>query len=218
VEFGAADGIYISNTYNLFKQGWKGLYIEGNEKYIDSLNENFPEGCGALVSNEFVIWKESQKGMGRYFDDIADEFLGDKEIDFLSIDIDGGDYYIFKGLKRRPKVLCLEVGYAYHPLFAKELPESKVMRNLGQSYRLFVEQGYKMGYTPVALNLINLFLVRNDFIHHFDDVDKDPITLFKNSYEINTYHGYRAKFHKQRRRRHIPIEDKDYDSIMPIMK
>ena len=39
VEFGAWDGIYLSNTFNLVLNDWNAVYIEGDKsKYIDLLN------------------------------------------------------------------------------------------------------------------------------------------------------------------------------------
>ena len=36
VEFGAWDGIHLSNTFNLVQQGWNAVYIEGNKsRYKD---------------------------------------------------------------------------------------------------------------------------------------------------------------------------------------
>ena len=32
VEFGAWDGIHLSNTFNLVENGWNAFYIEGNRK------------------------------------------------------------------------------------------------------------------------------------------------------------------------------------------
>ena len=37
VEFGAWDGIYLSNTFNLVKQGWEAVYIEGDQKRFKDL-------------------------------------------------------------------------------------------------------------------------------------------------------------------------------------
>jgi hypothetical protein len=38
-EFGAWDGIHLSNTFNLVKQGFNAVFIEGDEmKYKDLLN------------------------------------------------------------------------------------------------------------------------------------------------------------------------------------
>ena len=40
IEIGVGNGLE-NNTLNLFLQGWRGLWIEGNSDFIDQINEKF---------------------------------------------------------------------------------------------------------------------------------------------------------------------------------
>ncbi|MCH9621431.1 MAG: hypothetical protein S4CHLAM20_08510 [Chlamydiia bacterium] len=215
VEFGAMDGIKFSNTYGLCCKGWKGLYIESDKKYEQALQKRFCKRKKINYVIEFIKWKENQKG--RFLDDILDEFLPGREIDFMSIDIDGGDYFIWKSLKARPKVLCIECGFGYHPLFEKPVSEEAILSHpsVGQPMSLFIKEGYKQGYIPIAYNFVNLFLIRKDYAHFFDEIKKDPIDLFKDSFKLLDL-KFKENFFMMRNRLQKPLEDKDYDKILPL--
>ncbi|WP_295399002.1 hypothetical protein, partial [uncultured Thiocystis sp.] len=54
VEFGAWDGVYLSNTYNLIKnKGYKAVLIEGDQKKHNELCKNIPQ-CDVIKLNAFV--------------------------------------------------------------------------------------------------------------------------------------------------------------------
>ena len=104
VEFGAWDGVYLSNTCNLIKRAdYNAVLIEGNAKKYEELCDNFPQ-VSVRKFNRFV----SLAGK-----DSLDSILSETDIpsnfDFLSIDIDGCDYHIFDSLEHYiPKTICVE--------------------------------------------------------------------------------------------------------------
>lgn len=188
VEFGAMDGITISNTRFLYEQGWEGVMIEPNTPDYETLCANYPPSSGVIPLNYFVTHK-SGDSRGLLFDQIKELHFPDREIDFLSIDVDGADYYIFKSLQCRPKVICIEANFNWHPLMNDEVPESIAIQNQQQPLLLFIEQAKQMGYEPVCLT-INLFLVREDLMNHFSDVPKDALTIWTD--------GWRSYYNKKR--------------------
>jgi hypothetical protein len=214
VEFGAGDGVWISNTYSLFKKGWKGFLIEADTSKKYELRKNFPEGCGVNFCNEFVTWKKEDK-RGRLFDEIAQKYFPFKEIDFLSIDIDSGDLYILKSLKRRPKVICIECGMGWHPLQKKEAPESVALNLANQNpIEAHVQIAKQMGYTPVTYNVINLFLVRDDYAYLFSEITNDTVSLYKDSFRLLAKRDRDCLF--SRRNDVKSYEESDFDRQMPI--
>ena len=107
VEFGARDGISDSNAHNLIKNhGYKAVLIEGDKKYFKKLCKNF-------VSDKII---KLNKFIDFHGDDSLDNVLKKTEIpqnfDFLSIDIDGCDYFIFESVELyRPKIVCIEFNH-----------------------------------------------------------------------------------------------------------
>jgi len=102
VEFGVGDGLE-NNTHSLLLKGWKGSWIDGNKNSIDDIKIKFHDliSSGTLaVRHEFLTAEN------------ANEKIGDVEqgeIDLLSIDIDGNDFYILKELAViSPRVIVAE--------------------------------------------------------------------------------------------------------------
>lgn len=90
VEFGAADGFHLSNTANLrIHHGWTGLLLDG------SASDDDP-----LVRREFITAENVNEVFGRH--GVPESF------DLLSLDIDGNDYWVWKALRARPRVVVIE--------------------------------------------------------------------------------------------------------------
>ena len=95
VEFGVADGIFISNTYNLIKnKNYKALLIEPDKIKFKKLQENIPDKKIVKI-NEFVEYDGDNN-----LDSFLIKYNFNVNFDFLSIDIDGNDYHIFESLKK----------------------------------------------------------------------------------------------------------------------
>ncbi len=182
VEFGGADGIHLSNSRKLYEEGWDGCYIEVAKRDFSSLCQNYLNEDRIQCLNYFVTWNLDDK-RGLMFDQIKDLHFKDKEIDFLSIDIDGGDFYILKGLQCRPKVICIENNLYWHPLYTKEIPESIAIQNNQQPLKVLIDAAKELGYRPVCLT-INLFLVREDLAGPFMDTPSDALTLWKDAFRV----------------------------------
>ena len=109
VEFGAWDGLYLSNTANLWTNGWKAVLIEGNPRRWDVLKENTKRSdcvcIKAYVSREGPNSLESLLGSAGV----------DFEVDLLSIDIDGDDYHILDSLDTlKPRIIICEYNWSFN--------------------------------------------------------------------------------------------------------
>jgi len=106
VEFGAWDGIHCSNTANLWRNGWKGILIEGDAKRFAQLVKNAqPFDCMAVCRYVGISG-------GDTLENILKEKKTDPDIDLLSIDIDGDDYHIIASLSSmRPRVIICEYNH-----------------------------------------------------------------------------------------------------------
>ncbi|MEN9405890.1 MAG: hypothetical protein RLZ12_174 [Bacillota bacterium] len=166
VEFGGYDGIAMSNTANLImNHGWHGVFIEGSSKFCQQARSNYHKlGLEAKVSvyNNFITREN-----------IAAIFKAakiPKEFDFLSIDLDGNDYYVWQALAMyRPRVLVIEYNASYPPPLKWIRPYDPNFawdgsNNYGASLNKFEELGKSMGYCLLGTEHMgcNAFFIRKD--------------------------------------------------------
>jgi hypothetical protein len=180
VEFGAWDGCTLSNTRFLAERGWGGVYIESDTDRLNEAKKNCQNFSNVLCLNEFVAWDRATS-LGKTFDQIADEFFPDQEIDVLSIDVDGPDYLILEGLKRRPKIIIVEGGICWHPLVTHRVPDRIGTSYLSQPLAVICKIAKKKGYLPVCYT-INAFFVRSDLFDKFTEIKNDPVSLWFDSW------------------------------------
>jgi len=111
-EFGAWDGKQYSNTWNLVKNhDWHGIMIESNETKYQELVKNAEEVPGKLMTKNYSVGYVKKNGdrIDRPLDDILAECGAPLDIDVISMDTDGPDYYIWEGLvKYKPKMIIIE--------------------------------------------------------------------------------------------------------------
>ncbi|MDB5261415.1 MAG: hypothetical protein JWQ14_696 [Adhaeribacter sp.] len=103
VDIAANDGIFMSNTYHLYKDGYGGLAVECDNKAFASLANSYKNFDNVLLSKAFVYPDNVVKLLEGY--EIPYDF------GFLSFDIDGYDYFVMKELlqKYRPTLICAEI-------------------------------------------------------------------------------------------------------------
>lgn len=156
VEFGARDGVELSNTANLrLNYGWSGILIDAEPK-------------SDIVHKAFITTKNINK------------LLSDIEsIMYLSIDMDGNDYWVWMAIVRDPNVVTIEynskfnnyesVSIAYNPDHIWEGDDY-----YGASLLALKRLGEAKGYTLVyVVDRFDAVFVRNDLI----DDDYEPPSL-----------------------------------------
>ncbi len=158
VEFGARDGISDSNTLNLIKNyNYKAVLIEGDKKYYKKLCQNFPQN-EIIKINKFVDFSGEEK-----LDNLLSVTKIPKNFDFLSIDIDGCDYYIFESLvEYRPKIVCIEFNHLI-PNSVEFVQEKNFKIKQGSSAKSLINLAQRKNYKLVASSLTNLFFVDENF-------------------------------------------------------
>ncbi len=175
VEFGAWDGLYLSNARNLIENaGYSAVLIEGSKTKFSELQKNYSSKKNVVTVNAFVGFNEN---------DNLDAILADTSVpyafDFLSIDVDGNDYHIWKAIaKYRPKMICIE----FNPTFPTEVrfvQRASPLVNQGASLRSLVELGKQKGYELVSVLPFGAFFVDAKFYPLFEIGDNRPETLRK---------------------------------------
>lgn len=166
VEFGAWDGIHLSNTYNLIKnRAYRPVLIEANSKKFQVLQKNMAPFDAVLV-NEFVTFEGNNT-----LDKILGRTAIPKDFDFLSIDIDGNDFWILDSLLEfRPKLICIE----YNPSIPNDVeyvqPRDFSVQK-GSSALSIYNLARQKGYELVVTTRCNLLLVRKEYFDHFQVSD-----------------------------------------------
>lgn len=152
VEFGANDGFTGSNTARLWTRcGWRGVLIETDANYFKKLLEK------TNSYKDHLIRLKRHVGDGvNSIDSILTE-LGISEVDFMSIDVDGNDYYIANSIERiKPRVVECE----YNPTMPSEVDIHQSKNDfLGCSVAALNRIFSVKGYSLVALTDINAFFV-----------------------------------------------------------
>lgn len=172
VEFGVQDGLQ-TNTRLLLYQGWRGLWIEADERAHRKISRSFATeiAAGQLQSLRTFVTAQNISDL------IESARLG--ELDLLSIDIDGNDYWIWDAIAVKPRVIVIEYNAKFRP------PTKWVMQyNPEHRWNYTDYQGASLeslnllarqkGYTIVGCCLagVNAFFVRDDLVPgHFEEPD-----------------------------------------------
>lgn len=111
VEIGSSDGLENNTAFLAFVLKFSGVMIEGDEYKSVLANECLQRfNWGVKFVNAFVSTEN--------IDGILSENSAIKNPDFLSLDIDGNDYYIMESILQkeyRPRIICVEYNSSYGP-------------------------------------------------------------------------------------------------------
>lgn len=164
VELGAGNGSE-NNTVNLLLSGWSGIWIEAGVKNLSAIPRDLAEHInkGNLKVVESFVTRENINAL------LADAGATG-EIDLLSIDLDGNDYWVWENVTGiAPRVVVIEYNATLRP------PHRLVMRYhpahvwdgsnyFGASLKALEVLGERKGYSLVGCSLAgtNAFFVRHD--------------------------------------------------------
>ena len=165
VEFGVQDGLESMGHFLLFN-GWNGLWIDGDKKCFKRLQEYFakPLSSGRLTAvNAFIT-------IDNINEIISEGGKINGEIDLLSIDIDGNDYWIWEKIDCiKPRVVIIEYNAKFPPPceWVMEYNPNHVWDGSdkhGASLKSLELLGKRLGYTLVGTNNNgkNAFFVKTD--------------------------------------------------------
>ena len=195
VEFGVDNGLECNSHYLLHK-GWKGLWIEGNDRNCLEIKRLFPVSIasGSLqVINAFIV------------KDNIDTIIGGSlsgSIDMLSIDIDGNDYWVWESINCiQPRVVVIEYNAKFPPehewiMKYNERHTWEEDDEQGASLKSLELLGRKLGYQLVGTSYtgVNAFFVKQDITKNIFVQPATAENLYNPArWEICYISGHQAK-------------------------
>lgn len=153
-EFGAWDGLRLSNTRLLAERGWAGILIEGDAAKFGELQSNVRNQHVTLVHAEVSL--QGENGL----DAILERSGCPRAFELLSIDVDSDDLAIWMTLQHhRPTCVVIEfnVTIPFDVDFVN--PPGRAW---GNSARTIERVGRGKGYRLVAMTKMNLIFVDAD--------------------------------------------------------
>ena len=152
IEFGAWDGVHLSNCKLLADHNWSGFFIEGNSLRFEDCKKNYKDNNKIKVLNKFIDEKFT-------LNDLIKENNIDK-IDVLSIDIDGKDLTELKRLTLvKPKVIIIE----YNSTIPFDVECEDNIGGNGSSYLSINNHLSKNNYELINFTVCNLIFIEKDF-------------------------------------------------------
>jgi hypothetical protein len=192
VEFGAYDGLYLSNVRKLIlEERYRAILIEGDDRKFQSLRRNYASNNEVETVNAFVGF-DADNGL----DKILSSYSIPKNFDFLSIDIDGNDYHVWEAIKEyRPKVVCVE----FNPTIPSEVHfvQARDPRiTQGCSLLALDQLARSKGYQAVCVLPWNAFFVDEKYFAKFEIADNKPQVMRKDHSQITWFFfGYDGSVH-----------------------
>lgn len=186
VEFGAWDGLHLSNTFNLVKNsGYRPVLIEADGEKFAELEKNMGSFNPVLV-NAFVTFDGDST-----LDNILRKTGIPIDFDFLSIDIDGNDYWILESIKvYRPKIICIEYNPSI-PNAVDYVQQRDFSMKRGASALALCKLAKEKSYELVATTSCNLLFVNREYFDLFEIADNRLSELRDDAHCINyTFVGY----------------------------
>jgi hypothetical protein len=171
-EFGAWDGIHFSNTRALALQGWRAVMIEADPDKFSELDANYSENDRVACLRAMV-----DDGRNRLDTILADAGIRDR-LDFLSIDVDGLDYFILESLEVGPVCIAVEVNAGHPPERRELVPRQIAAGNVGQPLAAFVELAGSRGYRLIGYNG-NAYFLHEDAGAHDELSTVDPVEAYE---------------------------------------
>jgi len=167
IEFGAYDGLSLSNTANLWTKdpSWTAVLIEPNSNYYNNMLKNVAKYSCITIEEAIGTGKDSLESVLSKYD------LHFPVVDILSIDVDGNDYQIFEAIENlRARLIIIE----YNPSIPAHLDVySNYHNSLGCSVAALKRLATQKGYSLVGLTDTNCFFVQSEDFPKFAELETD---------------------------------------------
>lgn len=184
IDVGSWDGLHLSNIYNLLAiDSWGGILIEGDLGKLEVSKNRFANRSDIHHFHGFVNREEND------INTILAHYNCPEEFGIFNLDIDSFDFWIWKDLTYKPKIVCVEHN-------GNILDDDKVVPydtswvysnrqdNYGASAKSLLRLGNHKGYSLVAASKHNLIFVRNDLAEKFEVISEIDVPWFRENFGI----------------------------------
>jgi hypothetical protein len=172
-EFGACDGIHLSNTFNLIKRNFNAVLIESDKKKIQGLYNTAKQYPNIVPIQAHVDHNDTPNSL----DNILKRTNIPIDFDLLSIDIDSYDYHVWKSLQvYKPKLVIIEINSSAKVNDSNYIhtPDKYNGTGFKPTYDLGLEKGYKF-----VLHTGNMIFVRSDLFDKLNISYNNPLENFR---------------------------------------
>ncbi|HKR03101.1 MAG TPA: hypothetical protein VJY62_00590, partial [Bacteroidia bacterium] len=173
IEFGAWDGKFMSNTWNLIQhKNWSGVLVEGSKQKFNDLKNTYKGNSKVELINRLVDFEGKNS-----LESILAETPLPLDFDVMSMDIDGNDYHVWNSLSYfNPKLVIIEFNceISNHIDFVQPADMSKLQ---GSSLLSLIKLGKRKGYELICTTRGNAFFIKQEYFDLFaiDDNSIDVI-------------------------------------------
>jgi hypothetical protein len=159
VDLGAGDGFHLSNSRYFIDKGWSAILIDADNKGNSDVKQH-------KINRENI-------------NQLLKQYNCPKEFEFLSIDLDGNDYWILEEILKqyKPKLIVAEFNAAFTD--SRTIKYDPEFSWNGDDYFGFtLEAGNKLaennGYTLCMQHAdMNIFLLRDDILNDYCISDRE---------------------------------------------
>lgn len=181
VELCCGDGIECNSANLIINHGWYGLLVDGNPVNIRHADAFYFSHVATRGFPPKVVYSWITR---ENVNDILVSHGFEGEVDLLTIDVDGMDYWIWKAISAvSPRVVVVEYNTSLGPKLCVSVPYDPKFNGFdhsvtcgmpdyaGASLSAMVKLGHSLGYRFVGVNRtdFNAFFVRNDLAAPFSD-------------------------------------------------
>lgn len=187
IEIGTGDGSE-NNTRLLLELGWKGVWIDGSTKNLNTINSNFQN----FIKNEKLF------ACANFVDEnninsLLKKIEISKDVDLLSLDLDLTTHLVWESINYiTPKVLVIE----YNGFFPKNTLWQANIRgnmswdgsiNMGASLSTIIKISEEKNYKFIGTELsgTNAFFVHQSLQNYFSDFLSNPSQQPARPYIVN---------------------------------
>ena len=160
-EVGGMDGISFSNTCHLIRNhNAKGIFVEASNDRYSELIKNHKK---AISQGKVIAFNEFLTSTGRSSSSSFLKRSNILELDLISIDVDGMDYFILRDLDIKPKAILIEINATFHPDVEFVQPENPNIK-WGSSTTATINLAKKKGYELIHYFNSDLLFLEKELV------------------------------------------------------
>lgn len=196
IEFSVFYDTCTSNVRYLADREWQGIFVDASTELLRDTRKNnqYFRLLPSILCLEEILYFKDVAHLSRVqfikdsaainkttLDRIGNSFFYNNEIDVLSIDLGGADLLLLERVQHKPKIIIVKAGCYWTPFATAKIPAEIALYGLNQPLAVVVDEARNQGYTPVCYTG-NVFLVRDDLLKSFQEIKKDPVTLWRDAW------------------------------------